>query len=98
MAGVRIDRRRLSDVVTSPGSAPAFEQPGAKAGDLFDLTGLGDLSWGGTGRGAITMKAVGSDTFCYVNTDSDSVPEFEICIVDGAVSAIAYTQSDFFFL
>ncbi len=60
------------DVVTSPGGAPAFEQPGAKAGDLFDLTGLGDLSWGGTGRGAITMKAVGSDTFCYVNTDSDS--------------------------
>ena len=60
------------DVVTSSGGAPAFEQPGAKAGDLFDLTGLGDLSWGGTGRGAITMKAVGGDTFCYVNIDSDS--------------------------
>ena len=88
---------RAGDRIVSAGAA-AFEDPGALAGDAFDLTGLGNLTWGGTGRGSISLKNVDGNTFCYVNIDADAAPEFEVCIVDGAVSAAAYTASDFIFL
>jgi len=83
------------DVVRAASGSAAFDAPGAKAGDVFDLTGLGDLAWGGSGRGSISLHNVGRNTFCDVNTDADTAPEFEICIVDGAVSASAYSAADF---
>ena len=83
------------DVVRAASGSAAFDAPGAKAGDVFDLTGLGDLAWGGSGRGSISLHNVGGNTFCDVNTDADTAPEFEICIVDGAVSASAYSAADF---
>lgn len=85
------------DVIMAAGSVPAFEGAGARAGDLIDLTGLGDLAWGSTAKGGLTLKNVGGNTFCYVNTDTDAAPEFEICIIDGAVTAADYTRADFLF-
>jgi serralysin len=85
------------DVVRADGGA-AFDAPGAGAGDRFDLTGLGDLRWGGSGNGAITLKNVGTDTHCYVSTDADPAAELEIRIVDGAVLASAYAAADFIYL
>ncbi len=86
---------RAGDVITG---GAGFDKPGAAAGDLIDLTGLGDLKWGGTGRGSISLKNVAGDTYCYVHTDGDGIPDFEIRIVDGNVGAGAYTQADFLFV
>lgn len=86
------------DAIVGGTGVAAFEGAGAKAGDLFDLTGFGDLTWGGTGKGGIGLKNLAGDTLCYVNTDADAAPEFEVCIVDGAVAATAYSQADFLFL
>lgn len=86
------------DRIVAGGGAIAFEGAGARAGDRIDLTGLGDLSWGGSGLGAISLKNVAGNTMCYVNLAGDATPEFEICIVDGAVAAAAYSQADFLFL
>ena len=76
----------------------AFDLPAGGDGDRFDFTGLGDLKWGGTGRGAITLENVGSDTSCDVNTDADAAAELRIRIVDGAVLASTYTAADFLFV
>jgi serralysin len=86
------------DVLVGFGGATGFQGAGAAAGDLVDLTGLGDLGWGGTGSGAITLSNVAGDTFCHVNTAGDATPEFEICIVDGSVTATDYTRADFLFV
>ena len=91
-------RPGAGDLVTGAGGIPAFEGAGATAGDLFDLTGLGNLAWGGSGRGAITLRNVSGDTFFYVNGDADAAPEFEVGIVDGGIVASDYTRADFLFL
>ena len=90
--------RGRCDVVTAGGEAAAFDAPGAGGGDLFDLTGLGDLSWGGRGKGAIWLRDVGDETRCYVSTDRDARAEFELAVDDGAVLASAYRAADFLFV
>ena len=86
------------DVVLGAGGIPAFQGPGATAGDLFDLTGLGNLTWGSAGRDGLLLKNVGGDTHVYVNADGDPQPEFEIRIVDGGVSVADYGRADFLFV
>ena len=71
---------------------------GRRRATVFDLAGLGDLTWGGTGRARSPWRTSPANTFCYVNSDADAAPEFEICIVDGGVTASAYTRADFLFL
>jgi len=61
-------------------------------------TDLGDLNWGGTDRGSIYLKNVGSVTHCYVNIDNDAPAELDIAIFDGAVRAGVYTAADFDFV
>lgn len=87
-----------ADTITGGAGIAAFEGAGAAAGDRFDLTALGDLTWGGTGRGAIALHNSGSSTVCDVNMDTDKAPEFEVWINDGAVLASAYTKADFLFV
>ena len=86
------------DRIIAGGGAIAFEGAGSTSGDRIDLTGLGDLNWGGSALGAITLRNLDGDTMCYVNLAGDATPEFEIRIVDSAVTAASYSQADFIFL
>jgi Ca2+-binding RTX toxin-like protein len=83
-----------------------FEGAGQPGGDRIHVRGIdanqhvfGDQAFqfsGGPG-GAGTLWAVdaGADTIIYGNTDNDAAIEFELRIVDGAVSASDYTAGDF---
>jgi serralysin len=86
------------DVLMPGAGASAFDAPGAGLGDLLDFTGLGDLVWGGSGAGAISVRDVAGRTHFYINLDSDPAADFELAIVDGAVAASAYTQQDCLFV
>lgn len=92
------------DRIVAGGHAPAFEAPGAGSGDLVDLRGIdadalagGDqaFAFGGTGRGHLWLRDVGSVTHVYGNIDSDRAPDFELAILDGAVRAADYSADDF---
>jgi hypothetical protein len=98
------------DVIRAGDGAPAFDGPGAAAGDRIDLGALdADLTlfgqqallWGGTGPGAIRGKGflwvedAGAETAVRANLDLDAAPEFEVRIADGAVLASAYGSADF---
>jgi hypothetical protein len=67
---------------------------GGTGDDDLDGGGGNDVVLGGDDDDSLVGN-VGGNTFCDVNTDADKAPEFEICIVDGAVSASAYSAADF---
>ncbi len=98
------------DVIRAGDGAPAFDGPGAAAGDRIDLSEFdADLTlfgtqaplWGGSGPGAIRGKGfvwvedAGAETAVRANLDLDAAPEFELRIADGAVLASAYGAADF---
>lgn len=89
-----------ADLLQAGGGGAAFDAPGAAAGDRFDFRGLGDLHWGGSGKGAISLAdaATGTDTVVCVNLDADAAAEVEIHIGDGGVHASAYSWADFLFV
>jgi serralysin len=86
------------DVITAGDGAGAFSAPGPGAGDVIDLTSLGNLKWGGTGRGATWLRDIEQETRCYVSTDADKAAELVFAIEDGGVRASAYTSADFLLL
>ena len=86
------------DILVAGSGASAFQGAGDAEGDRIDLTALGDLTWGGKGKGAITLVAHDGITMCYVNADTDTTPEFEVSIADGATLSTTYAQSDFIFV
>ena len=85
-----------------------FDNPGAVAGDLFDLLGIdakdgvsGNQAfvWRGTsafnGTGQLRVFNSGSNTIVAGSTDADNSAEFEIAITDGAFTAANYLAADF---
>lgn len=86
------------DVIATGDGAAAFSAPGPGAGDVIDLTGLGNLTWGGTGRGAVWLRDIEHETRCFVSTDADKAPELVFEIEDGGVRAAAYASADFLLL
>lgn len=89
--------------------ARAFEDAGARSGDLIRLpyaNGLdGDFMpipldfdayvFGSTGMGGITVVDRGLSSLVRVNIDDDAAFEFKIKIEDGLVRASAYSMADF---
>jgi len=93
-----------ADIIQSGDGAPAFDGAGAAAGDRIDLAGLdADLTlagnqvftFGGIGKGQISLVTVGTDTVIRGNMDDDAAFELEIIIKDGANLSTAYTADDF---
>ena len=79
-----------------PGSGgPAFDNPGARRGDMFDLRGLGHLTFGGTGAGTVHLEDARTVTVCRVETDGTGPAELTFRIVDGGHSALDYDANDF---
>ena len=84
--------------------AVAFQGAGNAAGDLINLSAVdanttlsGDqtFTFGASGKGALSLIDVGGNTLVRGNIDNSAAFELEILIVDGAVSASAYTLADF---
>jgi Ca2+-binding RTX toxin-like protein len=85
--------------------APAFEAPGAAAGDVIDVSAIdadattpgnqafvfGDL----TGTGRLWAVDAGNRTVVYGNVDDDAAPEFAVAFEDGGTLAGALTSDDF---
>ncbi len=51
--------------------------------------------FGSTGKGGVSLIDVGGNTLVRGNIDNSAAFEFEVLIVDGGVSALAYTLADF---
>ena len=82
----------------------AFEGAGAAAGDVIDLTAVdaditvgGDqtFAFGSLNKGGLSIVDLGGNTLVRGNIDGNAGFEFELLIVDGSVSASAYTAADF---
>lgn len=80
----------------NPAADNAFDGAGRAGGDLIDLRGLGDLTWGKT------LKVVDHPntrhTYVEVDFDRNGKLDFEIAIYDGDVTARTYTAGDFLFV
>ena len=92
------------DEIQAGDGAVAFEGAGRAGGDLIDLKGIdanttssGNQAFvfGSTDKGGISLFNVDGNTLVRGNIDNDAAFEFEVLIVDGAVSASAYTAADF---
>ena len=84
-----------SDTLMPGSGGPAFDDPGSRNGDVFDLRGLGHLTFGGTGAGTVHFEDAGTVTVCHVQTDGTGRDEVTFRIVDGSHSALDYDASDF---
>ena len=78
---------------SDPNSGKGFDGAGSAGGDVIDLRGCGDLTWGKT------LKVVDNYAHTYVEIDMnrDGKLDFELAIYDGTVKAAAYTVADFLF-
>lgn len=92
------------DVIAPGDGAIAFEGAGRAAGDLIDLSYMdADLTtsdfvpftFGGTGKGHLSLVDSGGFTLVRGNLDDDASFEFQVLIDDGNVRASAYTADDF---
>lgn len=91
--------------IGSPDTITEFDRPGARKGDLIDLSAIDAnattsganeaFQFGSVSIGGVSAIDQGSDTLIRLNTDSDSDFEMFILISDGDVLASAYTASDF---
>jgi Ca2+-binding RTX toxin-like protein len=75
------------------GGDNGFEGAGRAGGDLIDLRGLGDLTWGGTLK--IVDHPKTQHTYVEVDLDGNGKLDFELAIYDGEVRARSYTPNDF---
>lgn len=103
-SSVSDSRPGAMDRLIAGGHAPAFDAPGDAAGDRIDLRGIdadilahGNQAFvfGGTGRGHLWLRDVGSVTHVYGNVDADRAAEFEVAILDGHTRAADYSANDF---
>jgi Ca2+-binding RTX toxin-like protein len=91
------------DVIAAGDGAIAFEGAGRAGGDLFNIFVDADLTnrahdtftFGGTGKGHLSLVDSGADTLLRGNLDDDRSFEFQVLIKDGDVRASAYTADDF---
>jgi Ca2+-binding RTX toxin-like protein len=93
------------DALRAGDGAPAFQGAGAAAGDCIVLAGIdadataaGNQAFAfgqGPGPGGLWAVDAGGNTLIRGNLDGDAEAELEILIVDGAVTASAYTADDF---
>jgi serralysin len=98
----------VCDVLQAGGGGNAFDLPGANspasAGDRIDLStidanvnmgGNQTFIFGGTGAGHVRCINSGTTTHVLAYVNGDSVADFQLNIVDGAVRAAAYQGVDF---
>lgn len=95
---------RHRDVIRH-GNEGAFSAPGARRGDLIDLSAIdanaltdGDQAFRfGTSKGVgrVWVEEEGDRTIVKANIDDDARAEFEVAISDRSVRADAYTEADF---
>jgi len=94
-----------SDAIRAGGGAPAFEGAGAGPGDRIELAGIdanavrpGEQAFAfggpGGGRGHVWCAESGTTTVVYADTDGHGA-DFRLDILDGGVTAAAYTAADF---
>lgn len=93
------------DLLKAGAGAVAFENPGAAAGDLIDLSAIdanssidGDQAFKfghSTGIGHVWLKESGDKTLVRANLDVLAGWEFELAIADAGVRASAYSAEDF---
>lgn len=74
----------------------AFEGAGKAGGDVIDLRGLGDLTWGKTLK--VFDYKNSNHTYVTADVNNDGKIDFEIAIYDGTQKAAAYTAGDFLFV
>ena len=92
------------DVIAAGDGAIAFQGAGRATGDVFDLRDMdADLTtpafvaftFGGTGKGHLSLADSGTSTLLRGNLDDDRSFEFQVLIDDGDVRAADYTADDF---
>lgn len=76
--------------------AETFQGIGKEGGDLIDLRGLGDLTWGKTLK--VENYKSTTHTYVYADTNNDGKWDFEVAIYDGDAKASDYKPMDFLFL
>jgi serralysin len=101
----RFDFDRVTDSL--PGARDViqgFEGAGVAGGDVIDLSGIDAdagaggnqaFTFGGVGRGQVSVIELGGNTLVRANVDGDAAFEFELLIEDGDVPASAYGAGDF---
>ena len=95
-----------ADILRETRAAPAFQRPGARRGDVIDLSAIDarpdeagnqDFKLGsGHGVGHLWATDVGRDTVLHGNCGGGQAARFELVIEDGPALASAYTPDDFF--
>jgi Ca2+-binding RTX toxin-like protein len=72
-----------------------FEGAGRSGGDVIDLKGLGDLTWGKSLK--VVDHPNSQHTYVTADTNRDGKIDFEVAIYDEGVRASAYSPGDFLF-